>query len=52
MFEKLIAKGIGELIEIVLTSPDKQRMLDRLKFYAAAEAAKIAADEQLKKELG
>ncbi len=52
MFEQMIAKGIGELVEIVLTSSDKQRMLDRLKFHAVAEAAKIAADEALKKELG
>lgn len=51
MFE-VIAKGLGELVEIVLKSSDQKRMLDRLKFYAVAEAAKIAADEALKKELG
>ena len=47
-----IAQGLGELTGIVLAAPDQRAAIERAKFYAAADAAKLAADELLRKELG
>jgi uncharacterized protein YggE len=46
-----IATGIGELVSIILRAPDPRAAIERAKFYAAADAAKLAADEALKKAL-
>jgi len=43
---------LAELVKIIIDAPNPRDAIDRAKFYAAASAAKLAADEALKKELG
>lgn len=43
---------LGELVELILSAPDKRAAIERARFYAAADAAKLAADAALRKELG
>ncbi len=43
---------LSELVQIILDAPDQHAAIERAKFYAAADAAKLAADALLRKELG
>ena len=40
-----------ELGEIILDAPNQRAAIERAKFYAAADAAKIAVDAELRREL-
>lgn len=40
-----------ELGELILAAPNQRAALERAKFYAAADAAKIAVDAELRREL-
>lgn len=48
----VLVEPIADLVEVIIGAPDPQDALNRARYYATADAAKIAADELLRKELG
>lgn len=47
-----LIEPLAELVKLILDSPDKHAAIERAKFYATADAAKLAADAALRKDLG
>ena len=47
-----VGEALAELVHVILAAPDRRTAIERAKFYAAADAAKIAADAALRKDLG
>ena len=43
---------LSELVQAVLAAPNQRAAIERARFYASADAAKLAADELLRKDLG
>lgn len=43
---------LTELVQLILDAPNPHSAIERAKYYAAADAAKLAADALLRKELG
>jgi hypothetical protein len=47
----LLVGPLVELVKIIINAPNPADAIERAKFYALADAEKIAADELLKKSL-
>lgn len=47
----ILYASLAELVKIIVDAPNPSDAIERAKFYALADAEKIAADELLKKAL-
>lgn len=48
----VLVAPLTELVKLILDAPNPHAAIERAKYYAAADAAKLAADAALRRDLG